>query len=155
MIIDIIIGLVITVILVVVGYTFGSAKERRHFAELAAAEARYQHILVSDQKHLPIGWEASQPVLVTGSVVVATDYFKNFTAFFRNLFGGRIIGLERLVERGRREAIVRMLDQAYQHRANAVWCVRIETSCIGADENKSASGIEVVAYGTAMLVQSN
>ncbi|MEM1059596.1 MAG: heavy metal-binding domain-containing protein [Verrucomicrobiota bacterium] len=151
--IELILGLVTFGFFIGLGFFIGGWNERNHFQQLAAAEEQYKHILVSDQKRLPEAWNASHPVMVVGSVVVATDYFKTFAASLRTLFGGRIVSLERLVERGRREAVVRMLEQAHHASANVIWNVRVETSCIGMNEKKSASGIEVVAYGTAMRVQ--
>ncbi len=49
-----------------------------------------------------------------GSVVIATDYFKVFAAGLRNLFGGEMKTYRTLMGRARREAIVRMLEQAQE-----------------------------------------
>jgi len=149
----ILLGFLFFLVLIAIGFFIGSRNERQHFARLEEAEAKFADITVSDIKTIPANWNASQPVLVTGSVVVATDYFKTFSASLRTLFGGRIVGLERLVERGRREATVRMLEQARHVSANVVWNVRIQTACVGMNEKQNASGIEVVAYGTALRVQ--
>ncbi len=55
------------------------------------------------------------------------------------------------MERARREAIVRMTEQAQSAGCNMVWNVRLETCTIGGKENRKAAGVEVIAYGTAML----
>lgn len=145
-----IIGLAITFILLVLGYVVGSKVESSHFQSLAMREQSLSGILVSDLKRVPPSWQVSDPVLVVGEVVIATDYFKVFTAGIRGLFGGHIVGYEKLVERARREAICRMLEKAQQSGANVVWNVRIETATISGKQKKKSGGVEVIAYGTAM-----
>ncbi|MFT6733724.1 MAG: hypothetical protein ACJAS9_001914 [Polaribacter sp.] len=39
------------------------------------------------------------------------DYFKRFLAGLRNIFGGRVVTYESLVDRARREAILRMKEK--------------------------------------------
>jgi uncharacterized protein YbjQ (UPF0145 family) len=82
--------------------------------------------------------------LVTGSVVVASDYFKNFVGSLRNFFGGRMSFHETLLDRARREAVTRMREKAQQLGAQQVVDVHIETSFI------DQMGAEVSAYGTAI-----
>jgi len=149
----VIIGLLSTMSLLVLGLVIGSWIESAHFRSLAEREQSLTHILVSDLKRLPDNWRATDPVLVTGEVVIATDYFKVFVASLRNLFGGRVRSYETLVERARREAIVRMLQQVQTAGANAVWNVRIETSTIQGKQQGKSGGIEVLAYGTAIKAE--
>ena len=52
----------------------------------------------------------------------------------------------------REEAIVRMLREARGQGANVVWNVRIATSTIAGQ--RQAAGVEVLAYGTAMRVDT-
>jgi len=59
-------------------------------------------------------------------------------------------GYEALVERSRREAIVRMLREAQAAGANVIWNVRLETATIQGKQQGKSGGIEVLAYGTAM-----
>lgn len=127
--------------------------EKNHFARLDQEERQYSNIMVSDLRYLPENWSASDPVLVTGSVVIANDYLKKFIASWIQIFGGRIFTYERMVERARREAVLRMLKEASRRSANVIWCVRITTSAINvAESNQQSGGVEVVAYGTAMKV---
>ena len=149
---EIIFGLAVALVLLVLGGLIGSATEAAHFRRLDAQEQELAHILMSDMKRLPDNWQAANARLVTGSVVIATDYFKVFVAGLRNLFGGRIRGYERLMERARREAIVRMLREAQATGANAVWNVRLETSTIHGKQQGKSAGVEVMAYGTALKV---
>ena len=141
-------------LIIAVALLTGRLIERRHLKRLAEQEAALASIVMADIKTIPPGWEVQETFLVVGSVVVATDYFKQFAASLRNLFGGRVRSLETLVERGRREAIVRMLTQAEDLAANAVWNMRIETSSIQGKRANTFGGIEVMAYGTALRVKA-
>jgi len=49
---------------------------------------------------------------VSGNVVIAMDYFKKIIANLKSLVGGSLDSYETMLERARREAIVRMLKQA-------------------------------------------
>ena len=88
--------------------------------------------------------------VVTGSVVIATDYFKVFAAGLRSIFGGEIKSYQSLMTRARREALVRMLCEAREHGYQSVWNVRFETSTIQGKKRKKAGGVEAHAYGTAV-----
>lgn len=147
---DALVILGMTVVLLILGLVIGSSVESSHFRRLARREQALSNIMVSDLKWLPENWQASDGVLVVGEAVIATDYFKVFVAMLRNLFGGRVRGYETLVERARREAIVRMLQEAQALGANVVWNVRIETATIQGKQQGKSGGIEVLAYGTAM-----
>ena len=51
----------------------------------------------------------------------------------------------------RRIALVRMLQEAEQLDADAVYNVRFETSTVNSGEKrKSSGGVELIAYGTAV-----
>lgn len=139
-------------VLLVLGFVIGSAIESAHLRRLAVWESTLSGILLSDMKRLPANWRAADPVLVVGEVVIATDYFKVFAAGLRNLVGGHVRSYETLMERARREAIVRMLRQAQQTGANVVCNVRIETATIRGKQQGKSGGVEVMAYGTALKV---
>ncbi len=132
----------------------GRGIERRHLRDLARREEELASIMHTDLRSLPAHWNIAHAELVDGSVVIAVDYFKSFVASLRNLFGGRVRSLETLVERGRREAILRMLEMARDMGANAVWNIRLETATIQGRRQNSFGGVEVVAYGTALRVDS-
>ena len=139
--------------LLFVAYLVGSSVEAAHFRKLAQWEQELSGIMVSDMKRVPPNWHVAEASLVVGEAVIATDKFKVFTAGLRNLFGGRIRGYETLMERARRQAIVRMLWHAQRYGANVVWNIRIETSTIQGKREGKSGGVEVMAYGTAMKVR--
>ena len=95
---------------------------------------------------------ATRSDLVRGSAVVAPDYARSFFAWLKGLFGGRLGSLQPVLERGRREALLRMKEQAHAQGHDAIVNVRLETSRIASKrgDGKGTAGIELVAYGTAI-----
>ena len=83
-------------------------------------------------------------------MVIANDYFKAFVAGLRNLFGGKIRTYETLLDRARREAILRMKEEAQKLGADFVFNIKYETSNISGQYSKRLPVIEVHAYGTAL-----
>ncbi len=92
----------------------------------------------------PKNLQATEVTLVNGSVVIASDYFKQFIASLKNFFGGRLSSHESLLDRARREAMLRMKTQAHVWGAREVVNVKLSTSFI------DSIGIEVTATGTAI-----
>lgn len=135
-----------------VTYAIGSAIERRHFRLLRVREVRSRHMPVATILEPPADWEVTGSALVTGSVVVSLDYWKRFLAGLRLLFGGRVSAYETLLERARREALLRMKERAHEAGYRAVIGVRLETSQIAPNgrQGKGTAGVEVLASGTAL-----
>ncbi len=124
--------------------------ERSHFRRLEREEAALADIAVLAMRTLPAGIAARDPVLVVGTAVIAIDYFKAFAGGIRSLIGGRVRGYEAVLERARREALLRLRRDARARGADLVLCVRMETATIGGGESQSGpGGAEVIAYGTA------
>jgi len=142
--------LAILLFLLGLGYGLGHYREQRHFRQLDRQEKELAHIEVNSVEHLADDEPLRALGLVTGTVVVATDYFKVFASSLRNLFGGELRSFETLIRRARREARVRMLLEARELGATAVIKMRYETSTVGGQQQKQAGGVEVVAYGTAL-----
>ena len=136
--------------MVLLGYFAGKSAETKHLRMLDRREKEFADIEMSAVKTVPADWSVVDAQLVTGCAVIALDYFKVFAGNLRNLFGGRMKGYETLVERGRREAIVRMLAEARSAGAHAVWNVRLETATISGGNQQRPGGVEVIAYGTAL-----
>jgi uncharacterized protein YbjQ (UPF0145 family) len=127
--------------------------EKAHCKALAAAEQEFSDITVSNMKTLPPNWNPSGTVFLCENVVMANDYLKSFFWTWRKIFGGRSQSFERLFERGRREATVRLLRKARECGVNVVWNVRYEMSAVGLNQGKnSIKGLEILAYGTGFVV---
>ncbi|MEM7018662.1 MAG: heavy metal-binding domain-containing protein [Pseudomonadota bacterium] len=127
-------------------------EEARHYASLRVREHALRHIQVLTLKRPPRDLEGEPDShLVMGSVVISVDYFKRFIASLITLIGGRIFTYETLVERARREAILRMKEQAKASGAFMICNVKLETSSISKGFGKDSLGsVEVLAYGTAL-----
>ena len=135
-------------VLFIVGWFFGSRHERQHLARLAIAEAELSHIIVSTERfYVPKLVAHSEGELVLGSVVIAQDYFKMVIAKVLSIFGKNLTTYETLLERARREALVRLRTQAQEKGYNHIYGLRFEVSNI----NQLGSMVEAIAYGTAVL----
>ena len=143
-------GFLIFLILLALGIFFGRMNERNHFAGLKKAEAELAHIKVFNLKHVPGGLEPGG-TMVRGNVVIALDYFKKIMAGLRQIFGGRLNSYQSLMERARREAIVRMQRDAETIGATAIYNARLEFSTIGTGQG--VGGVELLAYGTAVRAE--
>jgi uncharacterized protein YbjQ (UPF0145 family) len=132
------------------GYLFGQYFERRHYKSILQREKSSLRVPLLTLKTTPNGLKSCDAALVTGNVVVSVDYFKRFLAGLRSIVGGRVKSYESLVDRARREAILRMKEQAIERGAIVVTNVRIETSSISKGKGNAIGSIEVLAYGTAI-----
>ncbi len=146
-------GLFLFAGLVVLGYLAGGWAERRHYRSIRRREEELLSIPVVTSEDILPGQPVARSCLVTGSVVVSTDYFKRLLANLRNLFGGRVGAYETLVDRARREAVLRMKEQARRRGACMVLNLRLETAAVGRSANKKGGlgSVEAVAYGTALV----
>lgn len=135
--------------MVIIGLVCGKLIEHFHIKRLDSEEAKLSFIKECSLKNIDLPDTVNKSFLVEGSVCLATDYFKNFTANIRNFFGGKMKGYETLMTRARREALIRMKKNANAENANEIWNIRFETTTLKGKE-KSA-GIEIIAYGTAVI----
>ncbi|MHC4881391.1 MAG: YbjQ family protein [Planctomycetota bacterium] len=140
----------IPLFLVLVCMLIGKGIELHHFKKLTEREQQFSNIIVTNLKTVPPQYAKAESFLVMGSAVIATDYFKVFAAGLRTLFGGEMKSYVTLMERARREAVLRMLEQAAQQGASAVWNIRYETTTTHGQQRKKPGGVEVLAYGTAL-----
>ncbi len=144
--------LVIIIILIIIGFMAGTWAETRHYRSIAHWEKLFLRLpAVTAKNMLDQNLEIEKAEMVSGSVVISIDYFKRFLAGLRNLFGGEVKSYESLVDRARREAIIRMKKKA-GGQADIILNLRIETSAIGknANRDKSIGSVEALAYGTAV-----
>ncbi len=138
------------IILIALGFMIGKTIESRHYRRLNEREARGGPVL-TNLKILPDGHRPQEMKFCIGGVVIASDYFKTFGAKLKSLVGGRLRTLETMLERGRREAMCRLRDQAEEFGADFVISVRLETAVIMRNrQGKIYPAAEVIAYGTAI-----
>lgn len=142
--------LIIFIILLGMGYGFGRFAESKHYKSILIREKELNRIPAVATKIPPVGRQDLDCQLVAGSVVISIDYFKRFIAGLRNIFGGRVTSYETLLDRARREAILRMKEEAQKLNAELVFNIKLETSSIHKGRGNSIGSVEVLAYGTAM-----
>ena len=138
--------IIFTVLLLLIGVFFGTRAQKAHIEDMYRREDALSHILVTNLKTLPAS--SGQPLLVTGSVVIAFDYFKRFIAGIIMFVGGRITMYEDMLDRARREALLRLLEEAEAAGAREVHNLRFEFSRVGS--GGGVGGAELLAYGTAI-----
>ncbi|MDM1279989.1 heavy metal-binding domain-containing protein [Acinetobacter indicus] len=135
--------LLIFAVLFAVGFGFGRYNEHKHFQYLAEQEQRLAYIQL-DSSRLKSTDLPGQ--LVSSNVVISHDYFKYAIANVQNLLGGRLTSYESVVERARREAIVRLKLEAEKMGATQILGLRLSTTELG----MQGGMVEVFAYGTAI-----
>lgn len=140
------------ILLFAAGWFFGSRHEHQHLAQLSIAEQELSHIMVSSERfYVPKLAANTEGELVLGSVVIAQDYFKMIIARVLSIFGKNLTTYETLLDRARREAIVRMRTEAQAKGYNYIYGLRLEVSNI----NQLGSMVEAIAYGTAVISIDN
>ncbi|MDD9966733.1 MAG: heavy metal-binding domain-containing protein [Myxococcales bacterium] len=148
---DAFINLGITLLLLVTAYFTGTHLERRHFDAIRRREQALLRLPAITTRRLPPGTQVMAASLVSGNVVVSLDYFKRFLAGLRAIIGGRIKAYEPLLDRARREAMLRMRERAQAAGYDMVINVRLETSRLAnTDGGRRTAGVEILAFGTAL-----
>ena len=150
-------GAFLTIVLLVVAYLVGGALEKSHYRDIEARETRYRTFPVISVKSTPRGWTATDAGLVSGSVVVSVDYFKRLLASIRMVFGGRLGAYETLLERARREAVLRMTEAAVARGFDAIINVRLVSSRLASSRGggKGTAGVEILAFGTGLTLDGS
>jgi uncharacterized protein YbjQ (UPF0145 family) len=146
-----VVDIIVFVVLLALGYGFGRLAEKRHFASIIEREELLRDLLTFSGRIPPLGLGPVEAVLVGGNVVISIDYFKRISAALRGLIGGRVLAYESLLERARREAILRMKQQAFDSGASHVINVKLETASISKGRGQQVGSVEVYAYGTALI----
>ena len=144
---------IILISLIAIGYFGGTWAEKRHYRSIEQREKTYLHIPAITVKSVAVDTaKIQQAELVYGSAVISIDYFKRILAGLRNIFGGTVKSYETLIDRARREALLRMKEKATG--SAMIVNVRIETSAIGKNAHKKSVGcLEAIAYGTALFLE--
>ncbi|SEL77014.1 MULTISPECIES: YbjQ family protein [unclassified Acinetobacter] len=139
----IIFQVVIFLILFCIGFGFGRYNEQKHLKQLDEQEARLAYIKLDSQRFKT---SENHGQMISSNVVISHDYFKFVLAQIQNFFGGRLRSYESIVERARREAIVRLKLEAEKMGATEILGLRLSTTDLGLQGGM----VEVFAYGTAI-----
>lgn len=82
--------------------------------------------------------------VVTGSTIRSKNFVSDFGQGQKSIVGGELTSYTDMMEKARRQATQRMVDEAVRLGADAVIGVRYATSAI------MAQAAEVLVYGTAI-----
>ena len=147
-------NLIIFFILISLGYFFGKMSERKHYASIIKRERDLLDLPTTTSKY-PIGnvTNIDNAHLVQGNAVISVDYFKRMLAGLRNFFGGTVQSYETLLDRARREAILRLKESC--PGADQIINLRLETSSIFKGRKNSVGSVEILAYGTAIYFKAD
>jgi uncharacterized protein YbjQ (UPF0145 family) len=140
---DVLFDVIIYVVGIAIGLTVGRARERKHYRSLVEREKATGNLPIRAESTIDAE-SVSDARMVTGSVVIANDYFKTAVGTIKGYFGGRLNSYESLMDRGRREAILRLKEGAISWGAREVVHLRLEASSI------DGHGVEVFAFATAI-----
>lgn len=143
--------LIIIISCLVICYITGSVIEKNHYKNIKEREiSLYKAPCLTYGKSFSKNPKVKEAFLVSSSVVIGCDYFKSFLAGLKNLFGGNVSAYESVLDRGRREALLRMRENARNQKANAVINVKIETVMLDPLGTSQNPKVCVTAYGTAI-----
>ncbi len=146
--------LIIFLMLLALGFFAGSCAEKRHYRSIERREKALLRLPAVTLKKVDIPQgKVRSARMVHGSAVISVDYFKRMLAALRNIFGGKVKSYETLLDRARRESLLRMKESAAD--ADIIVNVRIETATIGRSSRgkQRISCLETVAYGTALTLE--
>ena len=148
--------LLVTPVMLLGAWISGGMLERRHLKSLLLHESGSSGVLAITIEDLPPDWHVESCELVMGNVVISQDYFKRVAASIKSIFGGNIGVLEPLLERARREALIRMKGVAHARGYDTIINVRIETATLASSRGngKGTAGVEILAFGTAISLSN-
>ncbi len=131
----------------------GSQIEKRHYQSIHKREHDFARLPAIPTRTPDADRQIAESRLVLGTVVISNDPFKKFLARLRMIFGGRLRTYESLLDRARREAVLRMKESFPD--ADVILNLRMETSGIARTRRDGGMGaVEVVAFGTAIRYET-
>ncbi len=139
------------ILLLIATWIIGRTIEKRHYQDIRQREDRWHQVPATNGKPTPDLPQIASSELVVGSVVVSVDHFKRWLTGFRKIFGGEMKSYSSVIDRGRREAILRMKEACPE--ADMFVNCRIMTSTISNGKGKAIGCSEVLAYATALRFQ--
>ncbi len=134
--------------LLVLAWFTGRMLERHHYQSIQDREMESAERPATSMRSLPLERCAGTTDLAVGSVVISVDHFKRFLGSWRKIFGGELRAHVSVIDRGRREAILRMKES--HPDADMFINLRLYTSSIVNRRQNASSAVEVVAVATAI-----
>jgi uncharacterized protein YbjQ (UPF0145 family) len=134
--------------LLILGCIVGKISERNHYKMIKKREEEWINVPALTAKTYSGELPVQRSEMAVGSVVVSVDHFKRLFMNIRRIFGGEVFSYSPLIDRGRREALLRMKESCPE--ANMFLNCRLQTSTISNGKGKSTGCVEVIAYSTAL-----
>lgn len=154
-------NLLVFVILLIIGYCVGGFIEKKHFKSIVERENKFLYFPVINlppQRLVEIGedLQIENCFFVSGLVVIGEDYFKRILGFLANFFGGRLLSHESLLDRARREAILRLKEKAISQGADMLVNLQLQYLSINKEtgNQNATNSVEIMAYGTALKLKT-
>jgi len=135
---------------VALGFVFGQLAEKRHYRSIHAREKAMLYLPATSGKLPIMGGQAVRCELVTGGVVVSVDHFKRAAAALRSVVGGPVKSYESLLDRAKREAVLRLKESCRD--AHEIVNLRLETVPLSKSQQGGIGAVEVFAFATAIYV---
>ncbi len=133
------------------GWLVASWFEKKHIQDMELRENTLSDIYLNTSKRTNDKTEGDAQLLM-GSVVIAHDYFRTLIIIIQKLIGGNVNAYEKLLMRGRREAILRLKENAKERGLNKVINIRFGSSTSAVN---FLTAVEIVAYGTGISTVQN
>lgn len=149
-----VIGLLIvggmTAFLLLLSLVVGGTIERRHFASLDRREAEHAGFLITQIRSYPGAVAGpAPPTMLCGEAVISSDYLKTWLGGIRKIFGGEMKSYQSLLVRARREALLRLIEEARRLGYNAVCNVRYDATDIGGGSKRRNKAVMVTILASA------
>ena len=144
--------IILLVLILLVSFITGSSAEDTHYKKIKIRENafRKQPIFTYGAENWDTSKKITKVELVSGEVVVSVDFFSAFVACIKNMFGGELSSIISVLDRGKREAILRMREKA--RGADIIVNTKIEQIMLDANPANS-SKCALIAYGTAITYE--
>lgn len=142
--------LLIWIVPLVLGFVFGQLNEKRHYRSIHEREKTWLHLPATASRYPLLQGKIARSELVNGSVVVSVDYFKRAAAGLRSIVGGPVKSYESLLDRAKREAILRLKESC--PGAHEIVNLRLETAPLSKNARGGIGAVEVFAFATAIYM---
>jgi uncharacterized protein YbjQ (UPF0145 family) len=133
---------------IVVGYVCGRIGEKRHYRSIQAREKAWLHLPTTAGRFPVTAGQVARSELVSAGTVVSADFFKRVAASLRTVIGGPVKSHESLLDRAKREAVLRLKERCAG--AHEIVNLRLETTPLFKADSSGVVAVEIFAYGTAL-----
>ena len=142
--------------LLMLGLAFfaGNAIAKRHEKDMDERNSALSHMQVSDiSTYFNPDTTKTPPLLLHSEVTLGIDHFRGFLGNLKNIFGGEVRSYQATLDRARREAILRIKEEAHTHGFNAIANLRVAFVDVSGNATlkKKASMVTIQASATGYL----